>query len=243
MKRTTKRTVTWAAVLLLACVAYVFLSGVDAVNVRTWNIDAGSGALPPELADDELAVPWLRDRPSFGIAFSGGGIRSATINLGIAQALHQRSVFDHVDYMSTVSGGGYLGASISTLMRKKSFVSEVDGRVHLGEIKDGMQHVEVVSEKAGACKYRVPCTISLDLQEGQQVPSGRSLIKIQEPSAQRGNLRERFEWRVRPGAFLREMSSRLELKGGKVVASRAIHPKSLDAHAEDLVDRLLPNVH
>jgi hypothetical protein len=52
-----------------------------------------------------------------GLGYSGGGIRSATLNLGITQALHQRGVFDHVDYMSTVSGGGYLGSSISTLMR------------------------------------------------------------------------------------------------------------------------------
>ncbi len=53
-----------------------------------------------------------------GLAFSGGGIRSATINTGIAQALHRRGVFDHVDYLSTVSGGGYLGSSISTAMRE-----------------------------------------------------------------------------------------------------------------------------
>lgn len=52
-----------------------------------------------------------------GLAFSGGGIRSATFNLGIAQALYRRGVFDHVDYLSTVSGGGYLGASLSTIMR------------------------------------------------------------------------------------------------------------------------------
>ena len=53
-----------------------------------------------------------------GLAFSGGGIRSATINMGIAQALHRRGVFDHADYLSTVSGGGYLGSAISTAMRR-----------------------------------------------------------------------------------------------------------------------------
>ena len=58
------------------------------------------------------------DNQLVGLAFSGGGIRSATINMGIAQALERRGVFDHVDYMSTVSGGGYLGSSISTAMRK-----------------------------------------------------------------------------------------------------------------------------
>ena len=58
------------------------------------------------------------DNELVGLAFSGGGIRSATINMGIAQALERRGVFDHVDYMSTVSGGGYLGSSISTAMRR-----------------------------------------------------------------------------------------------------------------------------
>ena len=47
-----------------------------------------------------------------GIGFSGGGIRSATINLGIAQALHRRGVFDHIDYMSTVSGGSTWGRAL-----------------------------------------------------------------------------------------------------------------------------------
>ncbi|MGI9432633.1 MAG: patatin-like phospholipase family protein, partial [Myxococcota bacterium] len=58
-----------------------------------------------------------------GIGFSGGGIRSAALNLGMTQALDQRGVFEHFDYMSTVSGGGYLGSSLSTLMRRRS-VSE-----------------------------------------------------------------------------------------------------------------------
>ncbi len=74
------------------------------------------------------------DNELVGLAFSGGGIRSATINLGIAQALHQRGVFDHADYLSTVSGGGYLGSAISTAMRTlpvadsgESAASEPDG--------------------------------------------------------------------------------------------------------------------
>jgi hypothetical protein len=33
--------------------------------------------------------------------------------------LHRVGIFDHFDYMSTVSGGGYLGSSISALMRHK----------------------------------------------------------------------------------------------------------------------------
>lgn len=45
-----------------------------------------------------------------GIAFSGGGIRSATFCLGVSQVLARKGLFPQIDYMSTVSGGGYLGA-------------------------------------------------------------------------------------------------------------------------------------
>jgi len=50
-----------------------------------------------------------------GLAFSGGGIRSATFNLGILQALNSIGLFKCVDYLSTVSGGGYIGSCISSL--------------------------------------------------------------------------------------------------------------------------------
>jgi hypothetical protein len=51
-----------------------------------------------------------------GLAFSGGGVRSASLNLGIVQILHRIGLFKSFDYMSTVSGGGYLGGSISTCL-------------------------------------------------------------------------------------------------------------------------------
>jgi hypothetical protein len=56
--------------------------------------------------------PWICETPvhRVGLAFSGGGIRSATFNLGILKALHELRLLKHVDYLSTVSGGGYIGA-------------------------------------------------------------------------------------------------------------------------------------
>jgi len=50
------------------------------------------------------------DDPLVGLAFSGGGIRSATFGLGVLQALHALGVLPQIDYISTVSGGGYIGA-------------------------------------------------------------------------------------------------------------------------------------
>ena len=45
-----------------------------------------------------------------GLAFSGGGIRSASFNLGVLQGLDARNVLWIFDYLSTVSGGGFIGA-------------------------------------------------------------------------------------------------------------------------------------
>jgi hypothetical protein len=51
-----------------------------------------------------------------GLAFSGGGIRSATTNLGIAQALSRMGILRLVDYLSTVSGGGYIGGCLTSFL-------------------------------------------------------------------------------------------------------------------------------
>ncbi|HVA62887.1 MAG TPA: patatin-like phospholipase family protein [Terriglobales bacterium] len=49
-------------------------------------------------------------RPLSALCFSGGGIRSATLNLGVLQGLAERGLLAGFDYLSTVSGGGYIGA-------------------------------------------------------------------------------------------------------------------------------------
>jgi hypothetical protein len=51
-----------------------------------------------------------------GLACSGGGIRSATFCLGVAQALAPRGLLPRIDYLSTVSGGGYFGSFLSSYL-------------------------------------------------------------------------------------------------------------------------------
>lgn len=53
-----------------------------------------------------------------GLALSGGGIRSATFSLGVLVALARRGLLPHFDYLSTVSGGGYLGSFLSTFLHE-----------------------------------------------------------------------------------------------------------------------------
>ena len=51
-----------------------------------------------------------------GLSLSGGGIRSATFCLGVMQALNAAGVLRKFDYLSTVSGGGYIGSSMTVAM-------------------------------------------------------------------------------------------------------------------------------
>lgn len=48
------------------------------------------------------------------LCLSGGGIRSATFALGALQVLATHRLIEKFDYLSTVSGGGYIGSSITS---------------------------------------------------------------------------------------------------------------------------------
>lgn len=81
--------------------------------------EAPEQASPPEAEsrspyDRRYGPPagWRRKLPPrdlAGLALSGGGIRSATFNLGLLQRLHREKLLESFDYLSTVSGGGYVG--------------------------------------------------------------------------------------------------------------------------------------
>lgn len=63
------------------------------------------------IAEVPVAEAEPAEKPkTVGLAFSGGGIRSATINLGILQALAKYKLLGKFDYLSTVSGGGFIGS-------------------------------------------------------------------------------------------------------------------------------------
>jgi hypothetical protein len=63
-----------------------------------------------------------------GLALSGGGIRSASFCLGVLQALNAEGILSKFDYLSTVSGGGYIGTSITVSMSS----AEIEARKKAG---------------------------------------------------------------------------------------------------------------
>ncbi|TMJ06017.1 MAG: cell division protein [Alphaproteobacteria bacterium] len=53
-----------------------------------------------------------------GLALSGGGIRSAAFSLGVLQAINHNDALRNIDYLSTVSGGGYIGCALTATMTR-----------------------------------------------------------------------------------------------------------------------------
>jgi hypothetical protein len=60
-----------------------------------------------------------------GLALSGGGIKAATFSLGVVQELARRGIFAQLDYLSTVSGGGYCGSFLTAYLGTLRKESEV----------------------------------------------------------------------------------------------------------------------
>lgn len=71
-----------------------------------------------DLSDAERLRRRAFDKGMFGLALSGGGIRSATFCLGVLQTLGKLNLLSRVDYLSTVSGGGYIGGWFSSLLHR-----------------------------------------------------------------------------------------------------------------------------
>ena len=111
---------------------------------HTWKEDARA---------DELAVVTLR-RPDadaaslVGLAISGGGIRSATFNLGLLQAFAQLGVLRQVNYLSTVSGGGYVGGFWTAWLRRRGNRAGEERFPRLAEDLDGIHELVGQAEDA-----------------------------------------------------------------------------------------------
>src|SRR6185369_15039193 len=82
--------------------------------------------IPSAAVGEELSSVFRRlyNADLSAICFSGGGIRSATFALGIVEALAERRLLSKFDYLSTVSGGGYLGSWLSAWIRREQIETQ-----------------------------------------------------------------------------------------------------------------------
>jgi patatin-like phospholipase len=67
----------------------------------------------------------LRENRS-ALCLSGGGIRSAIFNLGVLQGLARCGLLEKLDYLSTVSGGGYIASWLTRWIHRESADKVID---------------------------------------------------------------------------------------------------------------------
>lgn len=96
--------------------AEVLAAEFEEISKRRLNAARADGASPDDRALDPK--PTIKN-DLVGLACSGGGIRSASFSLGVIQQLICKGLFSKIDYLSTVSGGGYTGSCISALTKDK----------------------------------------------------------------------------------------------------------------------------
>jgi hypothetical protein len=89
-------------------------SGDDLVHVNRLLLELAYPALIVPIHDARLAAIWhcihLVPGKRAALCLSGGGIRSATFALGVIQGLARAGLLQHFHYLSTVSGGGFIGS-------------------------------------------------------------------------------------------------------------------------------------
>ena len=112
-----------------------------AIARRTAGIDPGD---TERLTGEDGAYSRAHRASLVGLSLSGGGIRSATFNLGVLQALAKHRLLGRMDYLSTVSGGGYIGAWLSAwIHRHANGVLGVQDAIREGLAGRGNEPVEV----------------------------------------------------------------------------------------------------
>jgi Patatin-like phospholipase len=102
-------------------------------------------AVPDPSQDDEGDIyRWARDSEVSGICFSGGGIRSATFNLGILQGLASRGSLHQFDYLSSVSGGGYIHSWLAAWLKRRTLEERDENqrtRANQDDLRKAWDHV------------------------------------------------------------------------------------------------------
>ena len=99
----------------------------------------------------------LHERRPTALCLSGGGIRSATFGLGVLQALATVGVLGKLDYLSTVSGGGYVGGWLTTWLHRAgrdAVLTQIDHAP--AEVREQAAAASPVDRVRATCRYLAP---------------------------------------------------------------------------------------
>ncbi len=159
------------------------VAGAATAGKNAWDILAAKPpAKPSRWTDLEL----------FGVALSGGGIRSATFNLGVLQALRRHHLLKYVDYLSTVSGGGYIGSSYAAWMAEAAALPDTDasafpfkhvrGRPERAEMRHLRQYANYLAPRGFMDRIKIPWLllrgVAINLMLVSPIVAGAALVTV-----------------------------------------------------------------
>jgi hypothetical protein len=100
----------------------------------------------------------LHQRRPTALCLSGGGIRSATFGLGVLQALARVGVLGKLHYLSTVSGGGYVGGWFTSWLHRERRDDVLRGMdpAQVGAMRGEAARRSPVDRLRATCRYLAP---------------------------------------------------------------------------------------
>ncbi len=123
---------------------------------------------PSSLESNSFAHVGPRPTDLVGLALSGGGIRSATFSAGVLSSLSRHGLTHRLDYLSTVSGGGYAGAFFCSLfvpdalrgsvpdMHEHCSAASARGRILGGSPLESLQGKRAIGQLRQTGNYLTP---------------------------------------------------------------------------------------
>jgi len=91
-----------------------------------------------------------------GLCCSGGGIRSATFNLGVLQGLARIGILERFSYLSSVSGGGYIASWLSGWIHRAGGLAAVVPELRSAQRNPAQPEAEPITHLRQYSNYLTP---------------------------------------------------------------------------------------
>ena len=110
-----------------------------------------------EIKDETALNKGFRGARLAALCLSGGGIRSASFCLGVIQALAEARLLAQFNYLSTVSGGGYIGSWLHKLINQEPShdPKEVQGRLPSSDAITTCETIRSICRRRAACSRSI----------------------------------------------------------------------------------------
>ncbi len=132
-----------------ACKAFEEVFRSELADIRERHNRSDRAEIPPDVA----ALGPTTRLDLTGLACSGGGVRSASFCLGVLQGLQSKNVIGHMDYLSTVSGGGYIGTALTIGMSRDRPTGGQDGTFPFGRLDNERRETPEVRHLRDNSRY------------------------------------------------------------------------------------------